>query len=232
MAGVRSFTPNISLPFCHGIIPLTVDLENLESASSLRCYILYSNVRSLCQASGELCRVCVLYHPLFVSLTEAHNDPEDSLCLLDMLLPLNEIELNMAGVLNLASSVCLFDEINCDDFAVDCLAELVAILYKSILIVCCYNQPSQTDLTLLTSLGELLDCHHSLSPFIYEDINVREMEWLKSTHTSPAGTATLDFCDSRGLFQLVHHPTCGSTILDLILCEHDCDISSLPNFNT
>jgi len=58
------------------------------------------------------------------------------------------------------------------------------------------------------------------------------MEWLKSTHTSPMGTATLDFCDSRGLSQLVHFPTHDTAILDLVLSEHDCKIKSLPNFNT
>ena len=46
------------------------------------------------------------------------------------------------------------------------------------------------------------------------------------------GTATLDFCDSRGLSQLVHFPTRDTAILNLVLSEHDCEIKSLPNFNT
>jgi len=81
-------------------------------------------------------------------------------------------------MLILASSVCLFDEINCDDFTVDCLAELIAVSFCGLLIVCCYRSPSQTDLTLLTLLDKLLDCHRSLSPFICGDFNVHEMEWL------------------------------------------------------
>jgi len=51
------------------------------------------------------------------------------------------------------------------------------------------------------------------------------MEWLKSTHTSPVGTATLDFCDSRGLSQLFNFPTRDTAILDLALSEHDSGIT-------
>ena len=35
-----------------------------------------------------------------------------------------------------------------------------------------------------------------------------------------------------GLLQLIHHLTRGSAIFDLVLCEHNCDIKFLPNFNT
>jgi len=61
---------------------LPKDLENQEGASSVQRFVLYSNVCSLCQAFGELSRVCALYRPLFVCLTETHldKDPVDSFC--------------------------------------------------------------------------------------------------------------------------------------------------------
>ena len=46
-------------------------------------YILYYNVRLLCQAYGELSRACVLYRHHFVCLTETCLDSEDKMLLLD-----------------------------------------------------------------------------------------------------------------------------------------------------
>ena len=59
------------------------------------------------------------------------------------------------------------------------------------------------------------------------DFNVHESSWLHSTHTSSAGTATLDFCESRNLLQLVDFPTRRDAILDLILSGL---VEELPNF--
>ena len=60
------------------------------------------------------------------------------------------------------------------------------------------------------------------------DFNVHESSWLHSTHTSSAGTATLDFCESRNLLQLVDFPTRRDAILDLILSEHPGLVEELP----
>ena len=58
------------------------------------------------------------------------------------------------------------------------------------------------DVTLLTNLDHLLDKYPSMSSVICGDFNVHESTWLHSSHSSSAGTATLDFCESRGLRQL------------------------------
>ena len=63
------------------------------------------------------------------------------------------------------------------------------------------------------------------------DFNVHEASWLKSSHTSTAGTAALDFCESRGLHQLIHFLTRQEAILDLILSEHTVTVTQLPNLN-
>ena len=46
-------------------------------------------------------------------------------------------------------------------------AEPVTISHSS-LIVCCYHQPSSVDVTLFTSLDNLLDRYHSMLPVICE----------------------------------------------------------------
>ena len=47
--------------------------------------LLYSNVRDLHQATGELCRVCMEFHLSIVCLSETHlyDDASDSFCLPD-----------------------------------------------------------------------------------------------------------------------------------------------------
>ena len=112
------------------------------------------------------------------------------------------------------------------------MSEVVAIGYREFLIVCCYRQPSTSDVTLFGQLDMLLDSNTSLSPVICGDFNVHEASWLHSSHTSTAGTAALDFCESRGLHQLVSFSTRQGAILDLILSEHNGTTTQLPNLNT
>ena len=109
----------------------------------------------------------------------------------------------------MARDSCLFDEIDTSAIATPSTAELVTIVSHGLLIVCCYRQPSQYDISLISSLDTLLDNHQHLIPFICGDFNVYEQSWLSSTHSSAAGTATKDFSDSRGLLQLVDFLTRG-----------------------
>ena len=109
---------------------------------------------------------------------------------------------------------------------------MVAISCYDTLFVCCYHQPSSTDISLLTCLDTLLDKHSFMSPVICGNFNVHESSWLHSIHTSSAGTAMLDFCESRNLHQLVDFPTRRDAILDLILSEHSGLVEQLPNLNT
>ena len=184
---------------------------------------------------GELCKTCLLYHPFFVCLTETHlsGDPVDSICPPGYVIAAHHDRTKHGGgVLILARDSCLFDEIDTTAVAIPGTAELVAIAYCELLIVCCYRQPSQCDTSLISSLDTLLDSHQHLTPFICGDFNVHEHSWLSSTHSSTAGTATKDFSDSRGLLQLVDFPTRGTAILDLVLYGHQGSIQSFSAFNT
>ena len=126
-----------------------------------------------------------------------------------------------------------FEETDTTAFSIAERAELVAIISHSFLFVCCYcQQPSSVDVTLLTNLNHLLDIYPPVSPVICGDFNVHESTWLHSSHTSSAGTATLDFCESRGLHQLFNFPTRLNAILDLVLSENPGSTQALPNLNT
>ena len=132
-------------------------------------------------------RTCLLYHPFFVCLTETHlsDDPADSVCPPGyMIAARRDRTRHGGGVLILARDSCLFDEIDTTTVAVPCTAELVAIVYHELLIVCCYRQPSQSDISLILSLDTLLDNHQDLTPFICGDFNVHEQSWLSSTHSN------------------------------------------------
>ena len=133
------------------------------------------------------------------------------------------------GVIIMVLENILFDKI--DTTAVS-IPEVVAIKYCEFLIVCCYRQPSTNNLTLFSQLNMLLDSNNLLSPVICGDFNVHETSWLNSSHTSTAGTAALDFCESKGLHQLVQFSTRQDAILDLILSEQMGSTSRLPNLNT
>ena len=139
-----------------------------------------------------------------------------------MLSQQDTIELNTygGGVLILAMETILFDKIDTSTISTPEEAEVVVISCSRILIVCCYLQPSSIDTTLLACLHILLDKHCSMSPAICGDLNIHESSWLYSTHKSSAGTATLDFCESRNLQQLIDFPTRRNAVLDLILSEH------------
>ena len=79
-------------------------------------------MRSLRQAFGELCKICLLYHPFFVCLTETHlsDDPADSVCPPGYVIATCcDKTRHGGGVLILARDFsCLFDEIDTTTIAI------------------------------------------------------------------------------------------------------------------
>ena len=184
---------------------------------------------------GELCKTCSTLHPVFICLTETHlfHDATDTICPTGYVIAARrDRSLHGGGVIIMVQENLLFDEIDASMVSLPEVAEIVAIGHCEFLIVCCYRQPSSSDLTLFRLLDNLLDTNLSLSPVICGDFNVHKASWLHSSHTSVAGTAALDFCESRGLHQLVSFPTRQSAILDLILSERTGTTTQLPNLNT
>ena len=109
---------------------------------------------------------------------------------------------------------------------------MVTIVSHSSLIVCCYHQPSPVDVTLLTTPDHLLHKYLSVSLIICGNFNLHESTGLLSSHTSSAGTATSDICESRGLHQLINFPTRFNVILDLVFTECPGSTQLLLNLNT
>ena len=197
--------------------------------------VLYANVHLLRQAYGELCKTCLSLHPAIVCLTETHlfEDATDSICPTGyVVVARRDRSKHGGGVIILVREAVLFDEVDTTTISSPGVSEIVAINHCGFLIVCCYRQPSTNDLTLFQQLDQLLDSNVSGSPVICGDFNVHETSWLHSTHTSAAGTAALEFCESRVLYQLVDFSTRHGAILDLILSEHAGTTVQLPNLNT
>ena len=197
--------------------------------------VLYSNVHSLRQAYGELCKTCSTLHPAIICLTETHlfEDATDSICPTGYVVATRrDRSKHGGGVVVMVRETILFDEVDTTTISSPGVSEIVAIRHCGFLIVCCYRQPSANDLTLFQQLDTLLDSNVSGSPVICEDFNVHEASWLHSSHTSAAGTAALEFCESSGFHQLVNFPTRQDAILDLILSEHIGVTTQLPNLNT
>ena len=75
-----------------------------------------------------------------------------------------------------------------------------------ITLVCIYTQPSTSDTTLIQQLGLLYDeitKDKKQQVLMIGDFNAHEEEWLKLTKTDATGKATHEFCETRGLLQMV-----------------------------
>ena len=229
------YSSRLSPPFCKVVTPVTFlpdERQDLERASLT---VLHSNVRSLHQAYDELCKTCSTLHPAFICLTETHlfHDATDTIYPTGYVIAArHDQSLHGGGVIIMIQENLLFDEIDTSTVSLPEVAEIVAIGHHEFLIACCYRQPSSSDLTLFRLFDNLLDTNSSLSPVICGDFNVHEASWLHSSHTSMVGTAALDFCESRGLHQLISFPTRQSAILDLILSERTGTTTPLPNLDT
>lgn len=71
-----------SLPFCNVMTPVTLFLEEQQDLERASLTVLYSNVRLLRQAYGELCKTCSTLHLAMICLTETHllHDAADTIC--------------------------------------------------------------------------------------------------------------------------------------------------------
>ena len=95
-----------------------------------------------------------------------------------------------------------------------------------------YTQPSTSNTTLIEQLELLYDDirgDEEQQALIVGDFNAHEEEWLKSTTTDTRGKATHDFCESRGLLQLVTRPIRGEAILDLVIGPYEGSVCHLPH---
>ena len=123
MAESRKF-----LPFCSASNSVNLhpnERQNLEKTSLLM--VLYSNVRGLHQACGELCKTCSELRPYIVCLTETHlnADASDSFCPLGYVVAARCDRTKYGGgVLILMQETILFEEIDTSTVAKPETAEL------------------------------------------------------------------------------------------------------------
>ena len=121
--------------------------------------VLYSNIRSLRQAYGELCKTCSDLRPTMICLTETHlfKDAADSICPAGYIVAARHDQSQYGGgVIIMVRENILFDEIDTTAVSIPEVSEVVAIKYCEFLIVCCYRQPLKNNLTLFNQLDMLL----------------------------------------------------------------------------
>ena len=144
-----------SLPFCDVTTPVTIFPDEQQDLEGTSLTVLYSNVRSLHQAYGELCKTCSTLRPAIVCLTETHLF-EDSICPLGYVVAARRDRSKYGGsVIIMVHETVLFDKIDTTTISSPCVSEVVAISHCGFLIVCCYRQPSANDLTLFQQLDQL-----------------------------------------------------------------------------
>ena len=127
------------LPFCSASTSVNScpnEHQNLEK--TLSSMLLYSNVHGLRQASRELCRVCMEFHPSIVCLSETHlyDDAPDSFCLPGYVVAARRDRSKHGGcVLILIREHILFEEIDTAAISIAERAKLVAIISHSLLLL-------------------------------------------------------------------------------------------------
>ena len=72
----------LSLPFCDVMTLVTLLLGEQQDLERTSLIVLYSNVCSLRQAYGELCKTCSILHTTMICLTKMHlcQDATDAVC--------------------------------------------------------------------------------------------------------------------------------------------------------
>ena len=163
------------LPFClvlTSVKSVPNEYQNLEKTSS--SMLLCSSVRGLCQASRELCRICMDFHPSVVCLSETYlyNDVSDCFCSPGYVVAARwDRSKHGGGVLILIQEHILFKEIDTAAISIAKRTKLVSIVSHSFLLVYCYRQPSSVDVTLLTNVHHLLDTYPLVLPVFCTDFN-------------------------------------------------------------
>ena len=78
-------------------------------------------------------------------------------------------------------------------------SEIIGVLYQDTMILCIYQHPSATDLTLIDSLTRFWSANSCYSLIIVGDFNVHECECLGCSFTSSTGATLHGFCELFGL---------------------------------
>ena len=106
-------------------------------------------------------------HPAVICLTETHlyiilHDATDTICpVAYVIAACRNGSLHGVGAIIIVQEKILFDEIDALTVSLPEVSKTVAISHHESLIVCCYCQPSTSDLTLFRLLGKLLNVFFS-----------------------------------------------------------------------
>ena len=196
--------------------------------------ILVIKVRGLRQGCGELGGMLAEYgRPHFLCLTDTHLDSEADASITPtgyIVKARKDRSKHGSGVIIMAREDILCDD--CPMFKYYVPKKAVAISGNNpTMLIFVYTQPFASDTTLIQQLESLYDKlmgNSNQRVVIVGDFNIHEVEWLRSTKTDATGKATHEFCETRGLIQLVTRPTWGEAILDLVISPYNGSVIHLP----
>ena len=117
---------------------------DLERASLT---VLYSNVRLLRQAYGDLCKTCATFHPTMICLTKTHlcQHASDTICPAGYVVTsCQDRSRHGGGMVIMVQVDFLFDEIDTTAVSLPEVSEVVAISHREFLIVVIVSHPQVT----------------------------------------------------------------------------------------
>ena len=214
-------------------------VRGVQTSPGRELMILVANIRGLRQGCGELGVMAAEHdNPHFLCLTETHLDAEPN----NYTTPSGYVVKARAdrtkhggGVIIMAREDVLCDTYPVEKYYVQGKAEMCAVTIPGgspTTLVCVYTQPSATDTTLIKQLELLYEDitkDKKQQALMVGDFNAHEENWLNSAKTDAAGKATRQFCESRGLLQLVSKPTRGEATLDLVVGPYEGSVTHLPH---
>lgn len=171
--------------------------------------VLYSNVRGLRQAAGELRSLAQEEKPEIFVLTETHL--KDDSVEAEMLPVGYKVVARfdrtkhgggvLSGVMIMALDPLLLDEIKCDKWCAKKTAEIVGIETEDWALFGCYTQSHRTSPKLFSALTRIResDRFKNKKLMFYMDANAHHSEWLGSSSTDRAGRVAKAFVEDWGM---------------------------------
>ena len=104
----------------------------------------------------------------------------------------------------------LCSEFNVREFHEPEKAEVCAVEFDNVIIVCCYTQPSQESDILVSKMEKIYDriLEKGKKAIFVGDFNAHHKEWLNShSKTNKLGISLKEFSEMYALDQIVKKPT-------------------------
>jgi hypothetical protein len=186
---------------------------------------LYSNVRGLRQAAGELSILANTHRPHFIGLSETHTKADPMKALLPKgykVAARLDRSMRGGGVVVAAQDHLLVDVVDMKAYFKLKVAEMCGIKFGGRTYIVCYTQSSKAAIHLFEAMQSYEADHMDEDIVWMGDFNAHNPYWITSkTKLDEAGQLAQEFSEMYGYSQIVHFPTREGNTLDLIYTKID-----------